>query len=111
MTRIVREAVDRYARRMGITQRTTEAQDPIYHFQWEHLRRVLETADMAMEDEGIPEESRSRVIRTILYGSPDEADAIRRIAEWDQQIEALRTMPNVSAGHLLDRVDKVIRTP
>ena len=93
MTRIVREAVDRYARRMGLTERSTAAQDPIYHFQWEHLRRVLETTDMAVEDEGISESSRSRVIRTILYGSPDEADAMRRIEEHELQVEVLRKMP------------------
>lgn len=89
MTPIVREAINRYARRMGIIERATEAQDPIYHFQWEHLRRVLETADMAMEDEGIAEESRSRVIRTILYGAPDEADVERRIQEREQMVKLL----------------------
>jgi hypothetical protein len=67
--------------------------DPQYNAQWRWMVRMLETADMAMEDEGIDPRSRERVIRTILYGAPDPAEADRRIDEHLRLVEEMRTRP------------------
>lgn len=84
----VQAAIDRYCGRLP---GALEAQhnDPQYahHMAW--LSRMLEIADMAMEDEQIPEQSRARVIRTILYGSPDETDALARIEQQAAKADAI----------------------
>lgn len=51
------------------------------------VRRVLEMADAAMAGEGITPAVRQRVIRTVLYGTPDP-DAIRETARLDPPAEA-----------------------
>lgn len=42
-----------------------------FHYHIELLRRLLETTEKAMEDEGIAEESRRRVLETITFDEPD----------------------------------------
>jgi hypothetical protein len=85
----VQAAVARY--RARVDDDRAARTDPQYNAQWKWLMRMLETADMAMEDEGIPRESRERVIRTILYGAPDPVEADRRIDERQRTVELLRT--------------------
>lgn len=52
--------------------------DSAFHHQTELLRRLLETAEQAMEREGIPAESRRRVLETIVFGDPDAAPRMAR---------------------------------
>ncbi|WP_055588658.1 hypothetical protein [Peterkaempfera griseoplana] len=56
-------------------------QDPAYHRDVVFLRRALALADLAMEDQGVPAESRARVIRTVVCGSPNEDEANARIEQ------------------------------
>lgn len=91
--RLVQDAIDRYRSRMP-GAREAQLNDPQYAHNTAWLQRMLEIADMAMEDEQIPEQSRARVIRTILYGSPDETEALTRIEERAAYIEALASKPD-----------------
>jgi hypothetical protein len=90
MSRITREAVFRYLHR---TDSHSAIEDPLYSAQWHWMKHILDIADMAMEDGGISERSRSRVVRTILYGAPDEADAELRTAERQKQVKWLTENP------------------
>jgi len=54
------------------------ATDPMYHAQVAWMRRTFTALDLVMEDEGIPEDVRLRVIRTLIYGAPSEAEALER---------------------------------
>jgi hypothetical protein len=88
----VQAAVARYRSRLGDDDRAQRT-DPTYNYQWRWLVRMLETADMAMEDEGVDRSSRERVIRTILYGAPDPVEADRRIDQQQRLVEEMRTRP------------------
>ena len=92
MTSIVQHAIDRYESRMP-NAREARLTDPHYAYQAQVLRETLEIADMAMEDEGIPESSRRRVVSTILYGGPSEADAILREHQQAQFRRAMFATP------------------
>lgn len=59
-------------------------QDTLYHREVTLLRSVLTLADMGMEDEGIPEETRVRVVRGALRGAiGDPGEAAQRVADHD----------------------------
>jgi hypothetical protein len=88
---VVAAAVDRYRRRIDGDR--ADRDDPQYHWQWRWLVNMLEVVDMAMEDEGIDERSRERVIRTILYGAPDPIEADRRIDEQRRMVDEMRSRP------------------
>ncbi len=53
--------------------------DALYSAQMRWLRAALILVDGVMDDEGIPAEVRERVVRCVLYGSPDPADAVLRM--------------------------------
>lgn len=82
----MREAVDRYRSRI-VGARTAAAFDPQYAAQFAFMQRLLDVVDMAMEDEGIPEQSRVRVVRTVVYGSPNEWDAHERMQHHEDDIK------------------------
>lgn len=84
------QVISRYLRRMP-GAKEAHALDPQYHAQISLLRRMLSVADMVMEDEGVPEEIRLRVIRTIMYGSPDEGAAERQQATHTKLVAAMET--------------------
>jgi hypothetical protein len=96
MSRIVNESLHRFLNRMGATAAKAGSQDATYHYQSEFLRRMLEIADMAMEDEGVTEASRERVIRTIIYGGPNEVDAEQRIHAHEQMVKLIADTPTRS---------------
>jgi hypothetical protein len=74
------ELIDRYLHRMpGASE--AYRNDATYHAQFHFMRRVLTAVDMAMEDEGVPEATRVRVLRSAIYGAPDEWDAEQRIQQ------------------------------
>jgi hypothetical protein len=91
MRHAVDRALGRYQERLG--DRRTYLEDPQNHWQWKWIRRMLDITDMAMEDEGVDEHSRERVIRTILYGAPDPLEAEQRIQRQQEMVERLKTAP------------------
>lgn len=88
MSDYLRQARERWADRMPGAHHAY-MNDPTTHYQVQLMDAILATVDMAMEDEGVPEDARQRIIRTVVYGSPNPADAEVRIA---QQKEAERQM-------------------
>ncbi len=55
--------------------------DPQFSMQTKWLRRALRLLDIAMEDEGVPEHVRGRVLRVVCYGTAEDvADAQLRIS-------------------------------
>lgn len=81
----VREAIDRYFARIP-GAREAHTSDPVYRAQFTYMRRVLEMAEMAMEDEGIDEPTRARVIRTVVFGAPDEYASMERLRVNEQVV-------------------------
>ena len=65
--------------------------DAYYRAQIEWLRRLLNAADMAMAGEDVPPQTRARVLRSMMFGAPDEGAALKRIEITAQQIEKLTT--------------------
>lgn len=88
----VRNAIDRYLSRIPGAD-SARTFDPVYAAQMTYLQRVLETVDMAMEDEGVPESTRVRVIRTVVYGAPDEYAAHERMARTEELKEWAMRVP------------------
>jgi hypothetical protein len=72
-----REEITRYLQRMPGAREAMHG-DPQYHYQVKWLERMFELLNLALEDEGIPEDIRTRVIRNVLYGGVDESEARRR---------------------------------
>lgn len=88
MSDYLQQARERWSERMPGAYRAYMI-DPTHHYQVDLMDAVLATVDMAMEGEGVPEETRQRVVRAVVYGSPNPADAELRMA---QQKEAEREM-------------------
>jgi hypothetical protein len=58
--------------------------DPLQHAQTELMRQLLDGAERAMADEGVPEEARRRVINRVVWGEPEgliDVHAQRREAQ------------------------------
>ncbi|MEU0078537.1 hypothetical protein ABZY58_11625 [Micromonospora tulbaghiae] len=85
----VRDEIDRYLQRMPHA-REAMLKDPQYHWQIQWARRNLELMDLALDNEGVPEDVRVRVIRTVLYGTADEAEALRRIDQTQRRMQEVR---------------------
>lgn len=84
------EIIYRYLARMP-DARTAYYKDPTYHAHIMLMRRLLSAVDMAMEDEGIEETTRIRVLRCVMYGVPSESEALERMADVDRRTaEAMR---------------------
>jgi len=74
----VDDLIDRWLTRIPEAAKAYH-QDPYYHAQMVWMRRMLTTMDMAMEDEGVPETIRQRVVRVVIFGGPDEVAALVRM--------------------------------
>jgi hypothetical protein len=94
MTRLVDDAYGRFRARMP-SPGDAERQDPVYQWKSESMKRLLSMVDIAMEDEGVPDDVRRRVVRTVLFGSPDETDAALRIEMTEQPKQDLMRLPPV----------------
>jgi hypothetical protein len=70
--------------------------DTQFHYQCAQFVRMLHLADQAMIDSQIALQTRDKVLRTILYGGPDEAEAIRRM---DQEAAIIRQMQRNTFTH------------
>jgi hypothetical protein len=60
--------------------------DPLYRVQVAHFRQWLVSFEMAMQDEGVEPASVERVINRVVYGCPDVAPALERMAKYDEEI-------------------------
>lgn len=78
--------------------RTANLYDAQYRAQFTWMRRAFTAMDLAMEDEGIPEPTRLRIIRTLVYGAPDEAEALARMDRMAVEVEKLATAPVPHVG-------------
>lgn len=58
--------------------------DAAFHLQTHVIRTVLAAALRAMEHEGVPEETRLRVARAVVTGTPDADDAESALARVDE---------------------------
>lgn len=82
----------RYVARFRSHRKAVHA-DQQHRAQIAWLRRMIDTIDMAMEDEGIGPRSRERVIRTVLYGAPDPDAALARVEEHEQLVREMAMSP------------------
>lgn len=80
--------------------RTAHRFDAQYRAQFTFMSRTF-TA-MAMQDEGIPEPVRLRIIRTLIYGAPDETEALARMDRMAAEVDKLAT--TTTASFSLDEV-------
>jgi len=92
VSEIVRDVIERYEQRMPGAGHARQ-QDAQYAHQWRWMQSMLTVADMAMEDEGVPEDVRARVIRTVVYGGPDVADAELRMELNEAAVKRLAEQP------------------
>lgn len=90
MTQEIDQIVDRWLKRIPEAEHAYR-DDPQYHQSLKLMHRTLIALNMAMEDEGIPEDVRLRVVRAVMHGAPDEIAAEERMKQRQQQVEeALR---------------------
>lgn len=83
--------------------------DPVQHAQTELTRQMLDGAERAMADEGVPDEARRRVVNRIVWGEPEglvDVHAQRRdgqeraAAAYDYPVDEYRlsTRPGIVGG-------------
>lgn len=65
------EIVNGYLRRSASSEEAYH-RDAQYHMQIKWLRQALLVLDLTMDDEGVPEETRIRVLRAVLYGTAED---------------------------------------
>lgn len=92
LQREIDQLLDRWLARVP-EARSALHKDAQYHTQFTFMRRAFTAMDMAMEDEGIPEPVRLRIIRTLVYGAPDEAEALARVERQTAEVERLKWAP------------------
>ena len=89
MSDTVRSARERYQQNMPGAHEAW-LNDPTHHYLVTWMDAILTAADLVMEDEGVPEETRRRVIRTVVYGGPSPADSEQRIAQEREMAREMR---------------------
>jgi hypothetical protein len=67
--------------------------DPFHHHMTRWLDQMLHLVDVVLEDERIDRDIRTRVVRGILYGSPNPAEAEMRMAQQKQVARVLENRP------------------
>lgn len=70
-----------------------QAYDATTRYQLHWMDAVLSLVDMAMEDEGVPEGCRRRVINAAVYGSPNPADSELRIQQRQAELTKIKQRP------------------
>jgi len=71
-------------------------------YQWE-LAHVAETSTRLaaiLDDEGIPDETATRIIRSVMYGAPSVAEAEQRMKHMDLLRKLFETPPEFSTERL-----------
>jgi hypothetical protein len=99
MGRRVDQFIDRWLSRSADASQAYH-QDAQYHWQITYLRRTLTAMDLVMQDEGIAEQVRDRILRTLVLGAPDEAAALARVEEMKRLAESTRLAPPEAWGAL-----------
>lgn len=89
----INQLVNHYLAQVTGAQHAYDA-DPTYHYHLQFLRRMLTVVDEAMATEGMPVEARTRVARTVVYGTPDEVEAEARMERTRLDIEQLKQAPS-----------------
>jgi hypothetical protein len=85
-----REVIDRYLARYPQADEAARTSAEFAH-DVALLRRLLHTLDLVMEDEGVGEPARTRILRTVLYGAADPDAAVRheeRVKQLVQRMES-----------------------
>ncbi|HMH59023.1 MAG TPA: hypothetical protein VK537_07565 [Galbitalea sp.] len=71
-------------------------------YQWQ-LTQVIETSTRLaaiLDDEGIPDETAARIIRSVLYGAPSVVEAEQRMKHMDLLRKMFETPPEFSPERL-----------
>lgn len=72
--------------------------DAAYHYQLDVLRYTLNHLAVVLDNEGIPEDRADRILRSVLYGTPNAADADQRIRDHEWIAGAISRMaPDISS--------------
>jgi len=80
MSRLVDAETRRYQQRMPDTSWAVR-NDPIHNHLVRWMDTMLRLVDLVMEDEGVDAATRAKVIRSVLYGSPNQAEADLRMEQ------------------------------
>lgn len=89
MSSLADDVLSAYFERYGVAEKAYQL-DPWTHAHIKWLNRTIAMMDIAMDDEGIPEETRRRVLRTVVYGSADDPQvALDRMADQEEKIKSL----------------------
>ena len=81
--------------------------DPFQHAQTELMRQLLDGAERAMADEGVPDEARRRVVNRVVWGEPEglvDVHAQRRekqeraAATWSPPVDEYRLSTRPAAA-------------
>jgi len=85
------EIMDGYYRRTG--QPRDHELDGQFYYHRQLLRRLLADLEAILEDEEVPPEITVRVIRAMVYGSPDPGEAEQRMRHHDEMVKLLARVP------------------
>jgi hypothetical protein len=66
------------------------AKDPAYRMHMQVMRDWLHQLGIVLEDEGVPDELAERIIRGVLYGSPNVADAEQRLLDREKMMQLVK---------------------
>lgn len=72
--------------------------DGVQQFQHTFLRDTLRRLEVAMQDEQVPPETITRVMRAVLYGAPGEAEAEMRVKQQERLTKATMEQPLLRGG-------------
>lgn len=88
---LVDEEIQRFFKQTGVE--ATYQTEAYYHAQWHLYRQQLNLFDAAMENQDVPKMTRQAVIRMVLFGGPNEAEAIDRLRQQQEAVEAIKWAP------------------
>lgn len=86
---LVDQTIGRYIKRVHGASHAY-LNDPTYRASMEQIRRLLQLVETALQTEGVPEETRLRVIRTVVFGAPDEDAVERRLAQHEADMREIQ---------------------
>jgi hypothetical protein len=81
------QIIEDYFQRKG--QPRDSALDAAYQFEMTMLRDMLSRLEVILDDEGVGPDTRERVIRCMLYGSPSPAAAEMRMRQEQEMVDLL----------------------
>jgi hypothetical protein len=67
--------------------------DGLYQYEITLLRDMLDRLEVILDDEGVPREIATRVIRCMLYGSPSPAAAEERMRREAEVVKMMNERP------------------